>query len=253
MLHLNGYDKAHAQLIHLYAQHGIDYDQSIKPPRKEKNDKATKSLPCPQGCGRSFTAQGYVRMHLLKCKNRSVPNVACTQGSSTTAPPHSTTNQDSTTHCSPLTTLVIDNVFRGEQRDEGDFNAAANVAREMLDDVGRAHLEKKGKQRVYKPVGPKLKVPEPASCRSNTKRSHNAEGSNHEFDISPSKRHKSGSKREKRRALEASPNPSRARKVEQRNLQAHPQRIPRPQRLSLLRLQLRHNASRTFHPPLLPP
>ena len=36
LLHLNGHDSAHAHLIHLYALHGIDYNQSIEPPRKEK-------------------------------------------------------------------------------------------------------------------------------------------------------------------------------------------------------------------------
>ena len=68
-------------------------------------------------------------MHLLKCKHRSVLDDACTQGSSTTAPSHTTTNQDSTTHSSSLATLVIENVFCAEQHDEGDFNAAANVAK----------------------------------------------------------------------------------------------------------------------------
>ena len=146
MLHLNGYDKAHAHLVHLYAQHGIDYNQPVKPPHKEKNDKATKSISCPQGCGRSCTVQAYLRMHLLKCNHRRLPDDACTQGSSTTAPPHTTTNQDSTTQSSLLATLVIENVFFAEQQYEGDFNAAANVASEMLDDARRAHHEKKGKQ-----------------------------------------------------------------------------------------------------------
>ena len=82
-----------------------------------------------------------------------------------------------------------------------------------LDDAGRAHVEKKGKQRVQKPVIPKSRVPQPSSCRSNTKRSHNAKQSNHEFDMSLAKRHKGGgSKGEKRRAVEASPSPSHAKK-----------------------------------------
>ena len=44
MLHLNGYDKARAHLVHLYVQHGINYDQAKKPPSKQKDNKAT-NLP----------------------------------------------------------------------------------------------------------------------------------------------------------------------------------------------------------------
>ena len=66
MLHSNGYDRAHAHLVHLYAQHGIYYDHRIKPPPKKKDDETPKSFPCPQGCGRSFTAQGYLRRQAVQ-------------------------------------------------------------------------------------------------------------------------------------------------------------------------------------------
>ena len=74
MLHLNSYDRACVHLVHLYTRHGIDYDHPIKPTPKKKDDEAPKSFLGPQGCGRSFTAQGYLRMHLLRCKHRSVPD-----------------------------------------------------------------------------------------------------------------------------------------------------------------------------------
>ena len=126
MLHSNGYDRAHAHLVHLYAQHGIDYDHPIKLPPKEKDDETPKSFPCPQGCGRSFTAQGYLRMHLLKCKHRSVRD-------DSRNPDGSTTTQLDTLS---LETLVIENVMCAEYQHEGDFDAAADIAREMLDDEG---------------------------------------------------------------------------------------------------------------------
>ena len=72
---------------------------------------------------------------------------------------------------------MIENVLSAKQQDGNAFNAAANVAKEMLDDAGSAHLEKKGKQQVHNPLSPNSKAPEAASCRNNTKRSHNAEES----------------------------------------------------------------------------
>ena len=74
------------------------------------------------------------------------------------------------------------------------------------------HTWKRRANNQCKPVSLNSNVLEPASCRSNTMRSHCAEESNHEFDMSPSKRHKSGSKGEKCRAVEASTSPSHAKK-----------------------------------------
>ena len=214
MLHLNGYDRTHAHLVHLYAQHGIDYDHPIKPPPKKKDGEAPKSFPCPQGCGRSFTAQGYLRIHLLKCKHRSVPDDSRTPDGSTTA------QLDTLS----LETLVMDNVMCAEQQHEGDFDAAAHIARQMLDDEGRARLEKKGKQRVHKPLSPKSKALAPLSHKSNPRLTLSEEGSNIAFDKSPSKRRKAtkvepmrgGSKGEKRRAVEdaITKTPVRAKAVE---------------------------------------
>ena len=116
---------------HLYAQHGIDYDHPIKPPTEKKDDEGPMSFPCPQGCGCSFTAQGYLRMHLLKCKHRSVPKDSRTPDGSTTPQLHTLS----------LETLVIENVMCAEQQHEADLDAAADIASEMLDDDGSARLE----------------------------------------------------------------------------------------------------------------
>ena len=157
MQHLSGYDRAHAHLLPLYAQHGIDYDHRIKLLPKTKDDEAPKSFPCPQGCGRCFTAQGYLRMHLLKCKHPSIPDDSRTlDGSGTTQ-----------FHTLSLETLVIEDVMCAEQQHEGYFHAAADIAREILDDEGRARLGKKGRQRVHRPLSPKSKAPAPPSHKCN--------------------------------------------------------------------------------------
>ena len=186
---------------------------SSHPPRKS-GDHAPKSFPCPQGCGRSFTAQGYLRMHLLKCNHHSVPDGSRSLDGS------STTQLDTLW----LETLVIENVMCAEQQHEGDFDAAADISREMLDDEGRARLEKKGKQRVHKPLSPKSKAPAPPSHKSNPRLTLSEEGSNVAFDKPPSKHRKAtqiepvrgGSKGEKRRAVEDAftKTPVRAKAVE---------------------------------------
>ena len=111
-----------------------------------------------------------------------------------------------------------------EQQHEGDFDAAADIAREMLDDEGRARLEKKGKQRVHKPLSPRSKAPAPPSHKSNRRLTLSEEGCDIAFDKSPSKRRKAtevepvrgGSKGEKRRAVEdtITKTPVRAKAVE---------------------------------------
>ena len=47
MLHWNGYDRAHAHLVHLYAQHGIGYDHPIKPPPKKNGSQCPEVISFP--------------------------------------------------------------------------------------------------------------------------------------------------------------------------------------------------------------